>query len=107
MHGPQECLGNEIELCAASLHPESPTIYLGFANCLGGQYSHIPERALIKDCALEHGLDFDALNECTSKDEGEFAMGLLRDSAQRTRDAGVTKSCTVCSPWVSLLVDEN
>ena len=32
MHGPPECLGNIILLCAAHLYPE-PKLHLGFANC--------------------------------------------------------------------------
>lgn len=60
-------------------------------------------------CALEHGIDFDALNECASRqddDEGGGADGsedpdkpsgiaLLRRSIQRNLDAGIKTSCTV------------
>lgn len=91
-HGPGECLGNIIQLCAAKVYPE-PKIYLGFANCMISSYQHIPERDLVEDCALEHGVDFQKLNRCIS-DEGE-GIDLLRASVERSQDLNVTKSCTV------------
>ncbi|KAF2240110.1 hypothetical protein EV356DRAFT_10936 [Viridothelium virens] len=93
-HGPQECLGNILELCAASIYPD-PKIYLGFAMCLTGHYEEIPQRELISDCSLEHGMDFERLNDCVSKDDGAYGIDLLRHSVVRTAEAGVTKSCTV------------
>jgi hypothetical protein len=93
-HGPEECLGNVIELCASSLYPD-PKIYLGFTMCLTRDYEDIPQKSLVEDCALEHGIDFSKLNECMTRDDGGFGMGLLRDSVRRSTDAGVTKSCTV------------
>lgn len=93
-HGPTECLGNEIELCAADLYPNVET-YLGFTLCLSESYSHIPERSLFEECALEHGLDFGKLNQCVSKDDGNYAMDLLRQSVARSDSMGVTFSCTV------------
>ncbi|KAI9757596.1 MAG: hypothetical protein M4579_003409 [Chaenotheca gracillima] len=92
-HGPSECLGNIVELCAATLYP-SPKTYLGFTMCLTNQYEHIPERNLIEDCALEHGLDFDKINGCVSSDDG-YGVNLLRDSVERSTKAGVTMSCTI------------
>ena len=93
-HGPQECLGNILELCAASVYPD-PKIYLGFTMCLTGRYEEIPQRELVVDCALEHGMDFDKLNDCVSRDDGSYGIDLLKGSVERTADAGVTKSCTV------------
>jgi len=92
-HGPDECLGNMIELCAASLYPD-PKVYLGFTMCLTEDLKNIPQRDLVEGCALEHGVDFGDLNHCVSRDDG-FAIGLLRSSMQRSADAGVTISCTV------------
>jgi hypothetical protein len=93
-HGPPECLGNIIELCAASMYPD-PKIYLGFTMCLTRDYKDIPEKSLVEDCALEHGIDFEKLSECAVEDNGGKGVGLLRDSVRRSTDAGVTKSCTV------------
>ncbi|KAH7061994.1 hypothetical protein BKA63DRAFT_538640 [Paraphoma chrysanthemicola] len=94
MHGQTECLGNILMLCAAAEYPD-PKLYLGFSNCLINDYKEIPNKSLIEDCALEHGLDFDTLNQCMSKDTGAYGMGLLRDSVQHSSDVGVTTSCTV------------
>lgn len=91
-HGPSECLGNIIQLCAADVYPE-PIIYLGFANCMTSQYSKIPERELIESCAMEHGIDFQKVNACISQ-EGK-GMDLLRQSIKRSQDFGVSTSCTV------------
>jgi hypothetical protein len=63
--------------------------------CLTRDYKSIPQRSLIEDCSLEHGIDFAKLNECAVKDDGGFGMGMLRDSVRRSTQAGVTKSCTV------------
>ena len=92
-HGPEECLGNEILLCAAHLYP-TPILQLGYANCLIGDYKKIPDRDFVEQCALEHGLDFGKISECVSKDIEDGAK-MLRASVQRTADANVVKSCTV------------
>ena len=97
-----ECLGNMIELCAADLYPD-PKIYLGFTMCLTREYERIPERTLIEDCALEHGIDFGRLNGCISRDDA-YAAGLLRDSVRRSADAGVGVSCTVRGPYLPFLL---
>lgn len=90
MHGPEECMGNIIALCAAELYPD-PKLYLGFTMCIMKEYEHIPDRGLIEDCALEHGLDFSKLNECATRDDGGFGMGMLRDSVRRSKDVRPAK----------------
>lgn len=92
MHGPSECLGNLILLCAAQLYPD-PKLSLGFANCMIGDYHDIPDRDLVESCAMEQGLDFKKINGCIS-DVGK-AQGLLRDSVERSAEAKVTTSCTL------------
>ncbi|RKF53885.1 putative gamma interferon inducible lysosomal thiol reductase [Erysiphe neolycopersici] len=94
MHGPEECIGNIVELCAAKVYPD-PQIYLGFTMCLTKEYKEIPDRSLLEECALEHGIDFKKLNECASKDNGHYGLELLRQSARHSKEVGVTKSCTV------------
>ncbi|KAF2861718.1 hypothetical protein K470DRAFT_214158 [Piedraia hortae CBS 480.64] len=94
LHGPSECLGNILELCAAEMYP-TPRIYLGFAMCLSKRLREIPERGLIENCALEHGISFESLNECSTRDDGEFGLELLRKSFERSESAGVRTSCTV------------
>ncbi|CBX93927.1 hypothetical protein LEMA_P036010.1 [Plenodomus lingam JN3] len=94
LHGPSECLGNILMLCAATTYPD-PKLHLGFSNCLLADYAEIPARSLAEDCALEHGLDFDTLNECMSRDSGGYGMGLLRDSVLRSQEVKARTSCTV------------
>lgn len=91
-HGPPECLGNIIELCAAEVYPD-PKLYLGFVNCMTSEYQDIPQQELVRGCALEYGIDFQKLNHCIS-DEGN-GMELLRKSVERSQDNNVSKSCTV------------
>lgn len=92
-HGATECLGNMLGLCAAELFPKDIKRSLGFSTCLVMSYDEIPARDLVEHCALEHGISFDAINDCVS-DEGK-GPGLLEASVERTQKAGVTKSCTV------------
>lgn len=110
-HGVTECIGDILVLCAADLpFPSSgadavqrtPTIrYLGFANCLIGSYERIPEREFVQACALEHGLDFDAINRCASSEQDDPAVGskgglaLLRESARHSEAVDVSLSCTI------------
>jgi len=93
-HGPDECLGNILQLCAAKLYRD-PKQYLGFAYCMVKRLEDIPHRAMVEECAAEYGIEFQKLNDCASKDDGSFGIGLLRNSVTRTKEAGVTKSCTV------------
>ncbi|KAJ5200438.1 Gamma interferon inducible lysosomal thiol reductase GILT [Penicillium cf. griseofulvum] len=121
MHGPGECIGDMLMLCAANLpfppttdeaslpsqYPRTPIIRsLGFANCLINNFSRIPEREFVHQCAMEHGIDFEALNKCASqqnddpndgKDGGPPLSGLalLRESATRGEQLGIKTSCTV------------
>ena len=78
-------MGNIIELCAFKLYPD-PKISLGFTMCLERDYHNIPERSLIEDCALEHAIDFKELNECATRDDGGYGVGMLRDSVRRSTD---------------------
>ncbi|EPE02219.1 gamma interferon inducible lysosomal thiol reductase [Ophiostoma piceae UAMH 11346] len=94
MHGPAECMGNILELCAAQLYPD-PKIYLGFTMCLLREYHRVPDRDLVEDCALEHAVDIAQLDACATANDGQTAMDLLKRSVRHTRDVGVTKSCTV------------
>lgn len=103
MHGPSECLGDILELCAAHVSP-NPKLHLGFTMCMTDDYEHIPDESLVKDCALEHGIDFDKINECASKDDGSYGMDLLRSSVSHTQQVNVTKSCTVRCLWKSRLL---
>ena len=92
-HGPSECIGNMLSLCAKYLFPNDTIISLGFSNCLIDSYSRIADRELVESCALEYGISFEALNNCVSED-GK-GIELLTDSIQRSQAAGIERSCTV------------
>ncbi|KAF2861831.1 hypothetical protein K470DRAFT_256672 [Piedraia hortae CBS 480.64] len=93
-HGPTECQGNIIELCAAQINPDPKTI-LGFTMCMYLQYPLIPNRELVESCALQHWIPIEKLDECTSRDNGEFGMSLLRKSVAKSAEDEVKISCTV------------
>lgn len=87
-------LGNIIELCAQELYPD-PKSFLGFTMCLTKNYEEIPQRSLIEDCALEHAIDFDKLNECATKDDGAYGISLLRESVKRSSDVCFAPSLSI------------
>lgn len=87
-------MGNILELCAFELYPD-PKISLGFTMCITRDYEHIPERTLIQDCALEHAIDFQALNDCASRDDGAHGVDLLRKSVIRTKEVSETISTSL------------
>ena len=94
MHGPQECLGNMLELCAARQYP-NPKIYLGFTMCMSNSYEDIPSKELVEECALEHGMSFERLHDCATAEDGAVGVDMLRTSFNRTSALGIKKSCTV------------
>lgn len=111
-HGPTECIGNMLMLCAANLPfesaPRTPVIRsLGFANCLISDYEQIPSRSLVESCTLEHGINFESLNQCASHEDDNLddpqdpipddpsGIALLRKSIKHSQDVGVKTSCTV------------
>jgi hypothetical protein len=95
-HGPRECLGDMLELCAARLYPGDPKRHLGFAMCLSRRYDLIPQRELVERCAATQGVAFERLNQCASGEHGASGMDMLRKSVQWSAQQGVVKSCTVC-----------
>lgn len=92
-HGPSECLGNMLMLCANDLHPANVIISLGFSNCLLSDYARMLDRDFVEGCALQHAIDFEELNACVS-DENR-GPALLRDSVRWSRAEDVVFSCTV------------
>lgn len=63
--------------------------------CLTKDYEDIPKRALVEDCALEHGISMQTINECATLEDGSLAVEMLQESFNRSSEAGVSKSCTV------------
>lgn len=54
--------------------------------CLTKDYPSIPQKSLIQDCAMEHSVDFEKINECALRDDGGHGMGMLRDSVRRSTE---------------------
>ena len=94
-HGPDECLGDMLELCAYELHKDRPQMWLGFINCMGQNYQEIPQDAHVSNCASEYGLSFEQLERCAASEDENRGMELLRASARRAIDRGISTSCTV------------
>jgi len=78
-------MGNILELCAFERYPD-PKISLGFTMCITRDYPQIPQRELIEECALEHAVEFKALNECATEDNGAHGMEMLRESVRRSSE---------------------
>ncbi|KAF2970822.1 hypothetical protein GQX73_g2836 [Xylaria multiplex] len=93
-HGPGECEGSIVELCAQESYPDPRTL-VGFVECLTADFERIPDRAFYEACASEHDVDLKAIDQCTSRDGGAYGRKLLRESVQHTKDVGVRISGTV------------
>ncbi|KAF3932312.1 hypothetical protein ABW19_dt0207224 [Dactylella cylindrospora] len=95
MHGPNECLGDILELCAYEMYKSNPRIWLGFINCLGEDYRSIPDDDYVHRCANNFGVDFEKLEECAASDDPDKGVELLRTSTRRAIELDVKVSCTV------------
>jgi hypothetical protein len=60
--------------------------------CLTRDYKEIPQRSLIEDCALEHAIVFEDLNQCATRDDGSFGVGMLRESVRRSSNVSHSPS---------------
>lgn len=74
-----------MELCTQETHSDSRSL-VGFLECLTSEYQRIPERAHYEACAAKHSIDLEKVDQCAARDGGEYALELLRRSAQRTID---------------------
>lgn len=88
-HGPEECKAAMMELCTQETHPDSRSL-VGFLECLTHEYQRIPERAHYEACAAKNHIDLEKVDQCAARDGGEYALELLRKSAQRTIDVSET-----------------
>ncbi len=71
--------------------------------CLSRNYKDIPERTLIEDCALEHAISFNSLNECATRDDGGYGVGLLRDSVKKSAEVRILAPVSPLLPPPPLL----
>ncbi|KAF8251617.1 hypothetical protein K440DRAFT_511176, partial [Wilcoxina mikolae CBS 423.85] len=93
-HGPSECLGNMLHLCAASL--TTPTLdYLPFSKTLLEDYEKVTDQEFVKSAAEKAGIDFEELNKKVSDIGPGGGMDLLLKSVERSEEAGVKRSATI------------
>lgn len=95
MHGPDECLGDILELCAYEDYKDNPKIWLGFIHCMGQNYRKIGDDEFVHGCAKDYGIDFENLQECAASTDPDRGMELLRTSARRAQQLGIQTSCTI------------
>jgi len=99
MHGPSECLGDILHLCAAKINtpPSSPPAhaYLPFSLCLTHDYRDISEREFVEGCADGNGISFRKLNECAFDMGPDGGLSMLRKSVERSKTFEAETSCTV------------
>jgi len=93
-HGPDECLGNMLHLCGASLASSLPQS-ISWSSCLLRSYEEIPARALVERCAQEAGVEFDAVNRCVSDIGERGGAAMLRRGVQWSEHVGARTSATV------------
>ncbi|KAH7929437.1 hypothetical protein BV22DRAFT_1002700 [Leucogyrophana mollusca] len=97
LHGEEECAGNVQELCVAKYHPTS--IWWPFVQCQnfqGRDKIGTPETAL--SCANAAGIDWESgeAAQCAGQNgQGEEGIRLLQESASKSMELGIRKSCTI------------
>jgi len=90
-HGPGECVGNKILLCARNLTGEaSPWGWWNLGVCMQTNYTGVPGDAPM--CAMKVGLDWDTINDCANGDLGTI---LLTESVQLANQYKVTETPTI------------
>jgi hypothetical protein len=90
-HGWNECDGNKLLVCAGQ-YAGSVSDGLAFVNCVLSDYERVPEPKLIKECAWEHGIDYDQIKACADGHEGR---NLLISSVEHSVAVEANFSCTV------------
>jgi len=91
LHGPGECVGNTILLCARNLTvSKSQWGWWNLSVCMQSQFRNIPDNAA--DCAKQQGLDWIAINNCANSD---FGAKLLLDTFKFSEGRGVQETPTI------------
>jgi len=91
MHGPQECQGDIIELCAYNVtYPASQYGWWNMSVCMQSDYNNIPDNA--QNCAQQAGLDWNKINSCANSALGNQ---LMSDSIAYSNKMGVSATPTI------------
>ena len=91
MHGPDECIGNQQQLCVQHLYPQK--IFLQFLLCQTRRIDEIPSNG--EQCAKDlanQGVEWSKIDACMKSKQ---ANNLLSQAVDRTRAASAKKSCTI------------
>jgi len=91
LHGPGECVGNRILLCAHNLTiTKSEWGYWNYGVCMQADYTNIPDNA--PACAEKTGMPWKEINECAS---GALGLSLFKDSIAKSVSLQVKSTPTV------------
>ncbi|CAO3635671.1 unnamed protein product [Cunninghamella echinulata] len=91
-HGESECLGNIQQLCYHNTYPQINQ-WFRFILCLNKHYREIGlDNDLAETCASQLNTPYEPVNQCI---QSGFGVGLLIESAQKTKALQISKSCTV------------
>jgi len=91
MHGPQECQGNIIELCAYNVtYPASQYGWWKMGVCMQSDEDNIPDNA--QNCATQAGLDWNKINSCVTSGLGNK---LFSESIVYSNSMGVQSTPTI------------
>ena len=84
MHGPDECVGDQPELCAYYYY-NTTWKWWDFGVCLqGDDYEDIPDNA--QQCAQQVGIDYNKISACQ---QGALGTSLFADSINKANQAGI------------------
>jgi hypothetical protein len=90
--GPEDCEGNRQQLCYRQYH-QDPHQWFKVLSCMSWKQDDIPSVQMWRDCANKFGAPLSTSDlSCVN---GEDGRRLLEQSARRTLDRGVKKSCTI------------
>jgi len=91
MHGPDECVGNLIELCAHNLTAQSvPLGWWHMDVCMQSDYTNIPDNA--QGCAQQANLQWDPIVACSKDTQGD---NLFAASIDVANNMGVDATPTI------------
>jgi len=86
LHGPEECVGDILLLCAHNTSGSNPNKWAWWGNevCMMGDQDNIPDNA--ESCANQNGLDWDTINACAN---GQQGIDLFTNSINISNNDGI------------------
>eukprot|EP01111_Echinosteliopsis_oligospora_P016731 TRINITY_DN704_c0_g1_i1.p1 TRINITY_DN704_c0_g1~~TRINITY_DN704_c0_g1_i1.p1 ORF type:complete len:203 (-),score=42.01 TRINITY_DN704_c0_g1_i1:119-727(-) len=90
-HGPLECVGNKILLCATNLTTSAnPLAWWNMGVCMQSNYTDIPNNA--ESCAASAGLNWNDIETCAN---GDLADELFTQSITVSNKYGIQETPTI------------